>query len=129
VGGGLVAVAEHHMPGGGHPAVLHQLLGIGLRALDPGRGGGGAERADALLAQPVHEAVHQRHLGAHHHQVRGEVARHRHERFHVSGSGVQTGHAVPGDARVAGDARHLGPLGAAQEGANERVLAAPLADH
>ena len=69
VGGGLVAVAEHHVRGGGHAAVAHQLLRVGLRALDPRGGPGRSERADARRAQRVHEAGHERRLGPHHHEV------------------------------------------------------------
>ena len=122
VGGGLLAVAEEDVRRGRHPAPLHQLLGVGLRALQPGRGSGRPEGGDARGRQVVDQARHQRRLRPHHDEVDLALARDR------DGVVVEALDPVGGDPGVAGRRQDLGVLGTAPKRAHERVLAPAAAD-
>ena len=75
VRGGLVAVAEEDVRCGRHAARLHQLLGIGLRALDASGGLRRSERGDAGRRELVHQPGHQRGLRSDDHEVDLSLAR------------------------------------------------------
>ena len=124
MGRGLAGLAEAHVAAGGHAAGPHQLLGVGLRALHPGRLAARPEGPDAGRLQTVHQPGHQRRLGTHHHEIGLALGGGRDEV--VVGQAL---HAVAGDARVARRRQHLRSLRAAQQRADERVLAASAADH
>ena len=72
----------------------------------------------------VHEPGHERGLGAHHHEVDLALLG---GRDHVAVR--EALHAVAGDAGVAGRAQDLGRARAAQERADDRVLAPARPDH
>jgi hypothetical protein len=121
---GLLAIAEDGVRRRRHPAALHQLLRIRLRSLDAGGRLRRPERGDARLSQVVDEPGHQRRLGPHHDQVDPALARERDE------VGVRDAlHAVGRDPRVTGRRDHLGRSGAAQQRADERMLAPAPAYH
>jgi hypothetical protein len=79
VGGGLLAVAQHEVRRGRHTAALHQLLRVGLGPLDPCGRRRRAEGGDPGRGQLVHEAGHERGLGADDHEIDRALARHSHE--------------------------------------------------
>jgi hypothetical protein len=124
VGDRLLAVAEQHVRGGRHAAALHQLLGVGLRALDARRLPRRPERRDTGLRQVVHYPGHERRLGAHDHEVDSPLARRRDEIVRR-----QALHAVTGDPDIAGGGQDLRGLRAAKQRADERVLAPAAADN
>ena len=118
----LLAVAEHHVRGGGHAAVAHQLLGVCLRALDARRRAGRPEGGDAGGAQGVNEACHERRLGAHDDEIDLTLPG---RLDHVATR--QALHSVPGDPGVARRGQHLERAAPAEERADDRVLAAARA--
>ncbi len=69
----LLAAAQEDVGGGRHPGLLHQLLGEGLRPLQLGGGGAGAEGGDAGLLQRVDGPGDQRRLGPDRDQVDGRA--------------------------------------------------------
>ena len=112
---------------GGNPRRAHELLGVDLRALDPGRLRAGPERGDAAGLERIDQAGHQRRLWTHDDEIdalgRGGVD----DRANVFGADLETAR-VRRDARVAGSAQQLDPLRRAGQGAHDRVLAPAAAD-
>ena len=124
----LLAIAEHRVPGGGHAAVAHQLLGVALRALEPrGRGAAGRTRAmPAPRARPP--ARHQRRLGADHHQVDPPRAPRARARPRPPPPRRGTPRRRARCRRCRARQARSGFCGLRSERAHERVLAAPAAD-
>ena len=84
----------------------------------------GPKAGDAGARELVDEAGHERRLGPDHDQIDLALARERDEV--VVGQALD---AVAGDARVAGRAQQLRLARAAQQRADQRVLAPAAADH
>jgi hypothetical protein len=122
-------VVEDLEGGRGNGVAGHELLGIGLAALEPGSCCRGAEDSDARSAQAVGDAVRQGHLRADHDQVHvffsGEADDRRGVVRHDSGEAV----GDPGDPVAPGRGDH--PFGerAARDLPHERVLTSPRSDH
>ena len=105
----------------------HDLLGVRLRALEPGGGGDRAEAADAGGVQRVGEPGDERRLGPDDDEVDPGVARRGRERGGIVRGRVERPR-VAADARVAGGAQHLRRLRGAQQRPDDRVLATAGAD-
>jgi hypothetical protein len=113
---------------GRDPELPHQILRPHLRALDPGRRAGRAERAHADLDERVDDPLDERRLGADHDQVGAAVARDAHDPVDVLGADLEALDLVARDPGVAGRGEDLGPAWAAHQRAHERVLTPPAAD-
>ena len=123
--GDLLDRGAHVRQRGGDLGCRHDVLGEGLRAFKPGRGGVGPKHGDPDGAHRVRNAGHQRGLGANHHEIGGFGPREA-----CDGVGIVRIHAhvAPhrGRARIARSDDHLG----AREGerTGEGVLTGTGAD-
>ena len=105
----------------------HEVLGEGLRALEPRRGRAAPEHREPDRAEPVGQAEGERGLGPDHHEVGPLLLGQGHE---LVDGGVLDRHAagVRGDAGVAGRGDHAAEARALGELPRERVLAPAAAD-
>ena len=115
-------VLDERVRGGGDAGRGHDLLGVGLRALEPRGGGDGAEAADAGGEQGVGEPVDERRLRPDDDEVDLRRAGRGGERVGIVRGRVERPR-VAADSRVAGRAQDLGRLRRAQQRPDERVLA------
>jgi hypothetical protein len=102
---------------------------VRLRALDQRGRGAGAECPDARVEAGIHQPGHQRNLRPDDDEVAALLARERDQTGDVVRGDVEAGDLVARDAGVAGGGDDLRQLRAAQEGADERVLAPARTDY
>src|SRR5262249_47961320 len=124
---GLLPAADDRVGGGRDAGHGHQLLGVELRALQPGGLGTRAKRSDALGLQPVDQPGDQRGLRSDHHEVDVLVTGPSDQAVDVVGVDVETA-GLRCDPGVAGGAEHLRTPGGARESAHDGVLAPTSAD-
>ena len=123
IGQGLFRVVEILVRSRGDSVFFHQILGKGLGTFQDGRVFPGAEHAQPLGLEYVHDAAHQRIVHAYHGQVDFRFLRERRQLLKLHGS---DGHAlgVFPDARVAWGAVYLFCLRALGDLPRDGVLAA-----
>ena len=120
-------VVDGHRCGGGHAGRGHDVLGEGLRALDPGGGRARPEAGDPGGPHGVGDPGDQRHLGPDHDEVGLPALR-------PVGDGLRVAQVEPvllGDGRgtgVAGSAGQRGDGGVLRQGEDEGVLTGTGAD-
>ena len=113
--------------GGRRAAGGADLLGEGLRGLEPRRRAAGAEGEDAAGAQHVGDAFGQRRLGADHDEVDGVLGAEGEDLLAVEDVERHAGRLL-GDAGVAGRAPEPVAFRVLREGPGQRVLAAAAAE-
>ena len=112
----------------GHVGFVHDLLGEGLAAFEPGGLARGAEHEQPVLGEEVGDAGDQRDLGSDDGQVDLLAPGEREQAGEVVGlDGDRVGFLA--DAGVAGRAEHLGGQRRSTEGMDEGVFATAAADY
>ena len=124
---GLVQVGDHAVVGRGHAGRGHDLLGEGLGALQPRRRAARPEAGDAGLGQRVGQAVDERRLGPHDHEVHRLVARSRDQPVEVVDAELERAR-IPRDAGVARRGEEVGRGRRAPQRPHDGVLAPARAD-
>ena len=81
--GAALGIGEGGVAGCRYGVAAAEILGEGLRAFEPGRSRGWAERADTGLGQPVDEAEHQRQFGTDDDEAYVLAPRQRHDAVQV----------------------------------------------
>ncbi|GAV36827.1 hypothetical protein ROTAS13_04516 [Roseomonas sp. TAS13] len=126
IGHGLGTVGEAGPFGPRHAGGFGDLAGEALGALQPRRGGGGAEAADARLGAGIGQAQGQRRLGADHHEVHLLLLRQGELPGDVLGRHGQA-FGDPRDPGVAGGHPEPGQQGGIQQLPGQGVLPPPAA--
>ena len=112
----------------GHVGLVHDLLGEGLAAFEPGGLALRTEHEQPVLGEEVGDARDERHFGADDGQVDLLAPREREQAGEIVGlDGDRVG--LLADAGVAGRAEHLGGQRRGAEGMDEGVFATAAADN